>query len=146
MWEAIDDYSPEQLDRHDRTYRRWARQRLRTGRLVAWVVEDAGTPVASGAVWLQDMQPHPRPGLGPTPYLLSMFTEPRHRGKGAARRIVREAMLWARREGYARMTLHASDMGRSLYARLGWKRTWEMRVNLAWSPRAALRRRTRRRP
>ena len=131
MFEDMGGHDPERLDLHDRSYRRWARQRLRTKRFLAWVaVTSGGDAVASGAVWLQDVQPNPRIGLGPVPYLLSMYTVREHRGKGLASRIVREAMRWAKREGYPRMTLHASDMGRGVYLRLGWERTWEMRARL----------------
>jgi len=130
MWEDIGGYDAAQLDAHDRLYRRWAREKLRTRKLIAWVVDHRGRAVASGAVWLQATQPHPRIRLGPVPYLLSMYTEPEHRGKGLATRIVRETMRWAKRAGYPRMTLHASDMGRNVYTRLGWKRTWEMRAKM----------------
>ena len=64
------------------------------------------------------------------PYLLSMFTEPAHRGKGYASRIVREAVSWARMHGYDAVTLHASDYGESIYRREGFTRTVEMRLRL----------------
>ncbi len=143
MWEAIGDYAPAQLDAHDRLYRRWARQRMRTGGFVGWVVTAGGDAVASGAVWLQEIQPHPLVRLGPVPYLLSMYTDPRHRGKGLATRIVREAMRWAKRRGYVRMTLHASTQGRGVYRQLGWKRTWEMRARLVPRRRSPRKRRSR---
>jgi len=143
MWQEIRDFTEAQLDAHDRLHRRWARQRLRSGRLVAWVAETPrGEIAASGAVWLQEIQPHPLLRLGPVPYLLSMYTEPEHRGKGLATRIVREAIRWAKRHGYARMTLHASTQGRDVYKKLGWKRTWEMRVRLTPRRRPARRSRT----
>ena len=59
--------------------------------------------------------------------LLGMFTEPAWRGKGIARRIVQAAMRWSRERGYPRITLHASKMGRPVYEKLGFERTWEMR-------------------
>jgi len=130
MWEDIGGYEARQLDAHDRLYRRWAREKMRTGKFIAWVASHRGEVVASGSVWLQPTQPHPKVRLGPVPYLLSMYTDPEHRGKGLATRIVLEATQWAKREGYARMTLHASDMGRGVYRRLGWERTCEMRVRL----------------
>jgi len=59
-----------------------------------------------------------------------MYTEPKFRGRGLATRIVNEAMRWSKRNGHAVMTLHASKQGRSVYSRLRWERTWEMRVRL----------------
>jgi hypothetical protein len=43
---------------------------------------------------------------------------------------VKEAMKWAKRNGYSKMTLHASSAGRKVYTKLGWKRTWEMEASL----------------
>ena len=131
MWVDISHFSEEQLDAGDRDYRRWARPRLRSGTLVGFIAETpGGTPVASGCVWMMPRQPRPMWG-GPTvPYLLSMYTEPGQRGKGHATRIVREAVRWARKEGYDAITLHASDYGESIYRREGFRRTVEMRLRL----------------
>ena len=77
MWESMGERDRRALDEGDRVYRRWARQRLSSKRLVGLIVEDAtGHRVASGCIWLRPTQP----GLGNTllqnPYLLSMYTEP----------------------------------------------------------------------
>lgn len=64
------------------------------------------------------------------PYLLSMYTEPSFRKKGAAFMVVEEAIRWCRKKRYERLMLHASEMGRGVYRSLGFKRTWEMRLNL----------------
>ncbi len=131
MWEDIADHTPLEHDRADAVYRAWARRRLETGKLVAFV---ADTPdrrvVAGGAVWLRENQPRPGWDDREMPYLLSMYTEPEYRGKGLASRIVREVVRWAKAQGYRRMTLHASTYGRGIYKRLGWERTWEMRIRL----------------
>ncbi|TMA05419.1 MAG: GNAT family N-acetyltransferase [Methanobacteriota archaeon] len=95
----------------------------------------AGVPVASGCAWIMDVQPHPgRPGTDVV-YLLSMFTEPGHRGEGHATRIVRAAMRWAKVRGISLMVLHASEFGESIYRRLGFERTREMRRSLVPAPR-----------
>jgi len=45
--------------------------------------------------------------------------------------VVKEAIEWCRRNKYERLMLHASEMGRKVYSKLGFKRTWEMRLDLA---------------
>lgn len=121
----------QRLDAADRVYRRWARARLKTGTLVGWVAETPSRKiVAGGCLWLQPVQPRPGFPGGGQPYLLSLSTDPAHRGRGLARRIVQEAVRWAKKNGYPRMTLHASREGRRIYARLGFSRTWEMRLDL----------------
>ena len=136
MWVDIARFTPEELDAGDRVYRRWVRPRLRSGRLVGFIVEDAqGRAVASGCVWLMPRQPRPSWNGPSVPYLMSMYTEPALRGKGCATRIVREAIRWARAHGYDAMTLHASDYGEAIYRREGFGRTMEMRLRLRSSGR-----------
>ena len=131
MWVDIAHFTEEQLDDGDRAYRRWARPRLRFGNLVGFIVETPrGGAIASGCLWMMPRQPRPMVQSLTVPYLLSMFTEPEHRGKGYASRIVREAVRWARAHGYDAVTLHASEYGESIYRREGFTRTVEMRLRL----------------
>jgi len=123
--------NPRSLAAADRAYAVWARRLLRTGDLVGFlaVLRD-GTVVAGGCVWLREHQPHPVLAGGRVPYLLSMYTEPAHRRRGLATKIVRAATRWARARGFPRFFLHASEKGRGVYEKLGWSRTWEMETKL----------------
>ncbi len=134
----------EGLDDADRAYHAWASPRLASGDLAGWIAEDAGSAVASGCLWLQPVQPRPGWNAGRRPYLLSMFTEPSHRGHGLATRIVQEAVRWSAEHGFPAIALHASDAGRGVYEKLGFERTWEMRFDVprggsGTSPSAAAR-------
>lgn len=114
----------------DRAYAIWARARMKSGLFFAWLaLAPDGRVAAGGAVWLREQQPGPR-RKSPLPYLLSMYTEPEFRGQGAATEIVKAATAWAKKRGYGKMLLHASKMGKGVYSRLGWTRTWEMEVPL----------------
>jgi len=130
MFEAMGVKDARELAQADRDYRRWARRLMRRGELVGFVASTGRVPVASGCVWLQERQPRPGFAGGGIPYLLSMFTEPSWRGRGLATKIVKAAVAWCRRSGFGVMTLHASKMGRGVYERLGFERTWEMRGTL----------------
>jgi len=140
MWEAIDRLRKGELDAGERAYRRWARARLRSGRLMGFIVMSGDQPVASGCVWL--MRIHPRPHRPNTiaAYLLSMYTEPGHRRKGHGARIVRAAIRWAKSQGIEVMLLHASRFGERIYLREGFRRTTEMRLILAEWPRSSRKR------
>ncbi len=133
MFEDIGVRDRRALDAQDRSYRTWARLLLRSRRFIGFIAEAEGRPVAGGAVWLRDQQPLPgRPAC--QPYLMSVYTEREHRGRGLASRITRAAIDWCREHGYDEhgydeMRLHASAMGRRVYRRLGAKRTWEMRLD-----------------
>lgn len=125
------------LDEADRAFRAWARRGMRTKEYFGFVAEAKGRAVASGCVWLQPIQPRPGWTKGRQAYLLGMYTEPEWRGWGIARRIVQAASRLARDLGHPRLTLHASEMGRPIYEKLGFERTWEMKRRL--TPRAPAR-------
>jgi GNAT superfamily N-acetyltransferase len=128
MFASLGGQPKRALARHGPRYLAWMVPRVASGELVAWIADDrGGRPVGSGAVWFQPAQP--RPGFDDVrvPYILSVYTEPRARGSGVASEIVRTAIRLAKRLGYARVTLHASPMGRGVYERLGFGPTTEVR-------------------
>jgi len=129
MWSDIGHRTEAEITEHDAHYRPWARSRLRSGELVGCVAESPdGSAVASGLVWFRPDQPRPKLSTLISPYILSMYTEPSWRGRGIATRIVRELLELVRDAGYPNAELHASRFGRRLYGRLGFERTWEMRL------------------
>jgi len=112
-------------------YRAWAREMMKQRMLHCYVVTDRrGNVAASGCVWMRQVQPSQGRPAALVPYLMSMYTVPRFRRKGLASMVVKEAMEWAKKKGYGKITLHASSTGRKVYSKLGWKRTWEMEVEL----------------
>ena len=93
-----------------------------------WVIEDDGQIAASGALKFTDWLPRPdglRRGLV---YVHSVYTEPAYRQRGLARRILNAMLDYCRENGWPRISLHASEMGRGLYEQLGFKPTNEMRL------------------
>jgi GNAT superfamily N-acetyltransferase len=132
MWEALGIRDKEQHLKGDQVYKRWARARLKNHELMAWIVKSSDGRVAGGgSVWLSRVQPRPHRAGMVQPYLLSMYTEPDFRRRGVASMVVKEAIELCRKNKYERLMLHASEMGRKVYSKLGFKRTWEMRLDLA---------------
>jgi GNAT superfamily N-acetyltransferase len=130
MWMDLGIKSKALHAKADRAYRRWAENQLSKRQFTAWVVEASDGRVAGGGcLWLQPVQPSPRRPGTLQPYLLSMYTEPDFRRHGVASMVVGQAIAWCKRSGYKRLQLHASEMGRNVYRRFGFKRTWEMRLN-----------------
>jgi ribosomal protein S18 acetylase RimI-like enzyme len=128
MWSAIGHRTEAEITEHDRRYRTWLSSRLRSGEVVGFVATAPdGTTVGSGLVWFRSDQPRPKIPGETLPYILSMYTDPEWRGKGIASEVVRRLVAACRERGYPSVVLHASEQGRSLYAGLGFERTWEMR-------------------
>jgi GNAT superfamily N-acetyltransferase len=131
MWTDMGVTDQLRLERADRAYRRWVGTRLRNHRLLGWLVESRDGRIAGGGcLWLQPVQPGPNQTGMTQPYLLSMYTSPEFRRQGVASMIVGEAIAWCRMRGYTRMRLHASEMGRPVYRKFGFRRGWEMRLNV----------------
>jgi ribosomal protein S18 acetylase RimI-like enzyme len=134
MWRDIGGHSESVLARHAPVYRRWLEREWRKGQCVVFLVETPSKEAAaSGAVWF--MEDHPRPGHSTqSGYLMSIYTAPAFRQRGLASRIVRACVRECKRRRVSRATLHASVRGRSVYAKLGFERSWEMRRRLSPSP------------
>jgi GNAT superfamily N-acetyltransferase len=131
MWIDLGVKDPVRHYTADKTYRRWAQTRMRNHQLMGWVVENGrGTIAGGGCLWLQPIQPNPKRTKTLQPYLLSMYTDPDFRRQGVASMVVGKAIEWSRHHGYGRLMLHASEMGRTVYRKSGFYRTWEMRLDL----------------
>lgn len=108
----------------------WVRERLIDGRYVGWLTAEDGRVVAGAGVLFMDFPPH---WMDPEPvraYLLNVYVDPAFRGRGLAKELLEVAMNDARRRGIKVMSLHASEFGRPLYERNGFKSTNEM---ILWS-------------
>ena len=127
MWRDLGAREQRELDRADKVYAQWARSRMKSGTLMGWVAENGEKALGGGCVWLQPVQPRPGYNLMIQPYLLSMYTEPRSRGLGVASGVVEKALEWCRKNRFSQLRLHASEMGRKVYLKHGFERTWEMR-------------------
>jgi GNAT superfamily N-acetyltransferase len=135
MWSDMGVKDQEQLNKQDRVFRSWARSRLKAGTLMAWVAEThKGTIVAGGTMWLRPSVLRPGTEHLAQPFLLSMYTEPKWRERRLASKIVDKAVEWAKENGYTEIMLHASRMGKGIYLHRGFKRTWEMKRELARKP------------
>ena len=111
--------------------REWLEEKLGDKTMVAILVKDREGKIAgSGCILIQEDQPRPNSIMIRRPYLLSMYTEKNLRRMGVATIIVKNAIKWARDHGFDRMTLHASETGKSLYEKMGFRQTNEMRLLL----------------
>ena len=107
---------------------------LSSGEYIGWLVEFEEKVVAGGGIILRRLLP--RPGClqgGEEAYVLNVYTEPHHRRSKLARMLLAAMIEWCEERGVARITLHASDVGRPLYESLGFVPTNEMRLRIASS-------------
>jgi GNAT superfamily N-acetyltransferase len=114
-------------------------QMLRTGEYVGWLAAPAATPetiVAGAGIFLRPSLPSPKKVNGLTVgvttgrlgLLINVFTEPAWRRRGIGVLLMQQAIAWCRANDIDRLILHASDAGRPLYEKMGFKPTNEMRL------------------
>ncbi|HUR26371.1 MAG TPA: GNAT family N-acetyltransferase [Candidatus Thermoplasmatota archaeon] len=136
MWIEMGRVAPTENDPTSKAYGKWLLARMKLGTLTAFIVQDdsiegkPGPVLASGAVWIQDVQPRPGHPLTMWGYILSVYTEPQARRRGLARAIVDACIQHATEAGCTRCCLHASKEGRPLYTQLGFEATEEMWLDL----------------
>jgi GNAT superfamily N-acetyltransferase len=100
---------------------------LTDGDYAGWLVELDEKVIAGGGVMIRRLLP--RPGSlqgGEEAYIMNIYTELEHRRRGLARKIMETILEWCSERDFARVTLHPSDEGESLYLNLGFERTKEM--------------------
>jgi len=114
-------------------YLAWLRRELRGGRLWGYVAEDPATrrPLGGGLLWLQPRTPSARYPRTESPYLFSIYVEPSARQRGIGSAVTEALVELVRRAGYPRVDLFATDVGRPLYERLGFRPTNHMRLDLS---------------
>jgi ribosomal protein S18 acetylase RimI-like enzyme len=109
------------------SFRSWLGPRLRDGSYFGSIVEEGGKAIAGIGLMLIDWPPHPsHPAEDKRGYVLNVYVEPAHRGRGLAKMLMREAEAEFARRGVSFAILHATRMGRPLYEKIGWAQTAEM--------------------
>lgn len=115
----------------------WTERVLVSGEYQGWLAmpkTQPGAIVAGAGVQLREVPPHPfRPSRedafakGRHAIVLNVFTEPEWRKRGVALLLMEEILNWARAEKLDQLVLHASAQARSLYERMGFVGTNELR-------------------
>ena len=100
------------------------------GSFRSWLACDDGRVVAGGALVISPWPSHAYDLDCRRAMILNVYTEPQYRRRGIARQIMETIIAWCQQQGFARVSLHASEHGRRLYESLGFVDSNEMRLNL----------------
>ena len=92
---------------------------LKSGICRAWVIEDEGKIISSGAITFVSSVPIPSDISSKVVYLHSMYTEESHRNQKCAQRIIHKVIGHCKSQGVKRITLNASGAGKPIYEKIG---------------------------
>jgi GNAT superfamily N-acetyltransferase len=88
----------------------------------AWLIEtETGEIVSGGGMTIIPWPPGPSYPAGPIAYVYNIYTEPAHRGRGLARRIMETIHDFCSASGISSAALNTSDSGQHLYAAMGYR-------------------------
>lgn len=131
MFEEIGFRDAGVLGRVEAVSREYFTEALRAGTYLGWMAEDSdGQVIGGGGIVVADWPGNPGENHSKRVWVLNMYTEPRARRHGVARRLMQQMVEWCRREGYVSVSLHASEWGRPLYESMGFQPTNEMSLKL----------------
>jgi GNAT superfamily N-acetyltransferase len=103
-------------------FREWLERMMPAGTYHAWVVEAGdGEVVAGGGASVLPWPPGPRYMGDKLAVVYNLYTEPAHRRRGLARRLMEFVHAWCRDAGVASVALNASQDGRPLYESMGYQ-------------------------
>jgi GNAT superfamily N-acetyltransferase len=106
------------------------RERLASGEMAAFVVEEGGAVVACGVGMVEQRLPGPRNPRGLHGYVQSMATDQAARGKGHARAVFGALQEWFAERGVRVVDLHATKYGEPLYRSFGFSEP--RHLELSW--------------
>lgn len=87
--------------------------------MVSWGMLEEGKLAATASICLFSRIPYAENLTGQEGYILNIYTLPKSRKQGYAKRIVDETIDYARRTGIKRLWLNASEDGAGVYANRG---------------------------
>lgn len=109
-------------------------QALPSGEYVGWIAYltvPPHAPIGGAGVQFRPLVPRTDPTghalvRGREGLILNVYTDPAHRRRGVARRLMETLIAWAPGAGIVRLVLHAAPDGRHLYESLGFLASNEM--------------------
>ena len=130
MFEAMGFDDAARLQTSDEAAAAYFARAIPAGEFYGWLaVLPTGAAVGSGGVVIDRHPPSPTNLSGQVGYIMNLSTASGYRRQGIGRRVMQTMLDWLAERGIQRVTLHATEAGRSLYKDLGFVASNEMRLS-----------------
>lgn len=131
MFEEMGNTDVAVLDQMEASTRSYLKEAIARNTYRGWLAEvPSGRIVAGGGVVIAPWPGFPGEDRARRAWILNIYTDLDYRRRGIAKQITETIIDWCRSEGFATVSLHASQQGRPLYESLGFQPTNEMRLKL----------------
>jgi len=97
------------------------RKTLCDNTFISWVALDNEVIIATSGLSFSVVPPFPDVLNGKVAYIMNMYTFPNYRNRGIGTELFKKIVDEAKQLGYKKITLNASDVGRPLYEKYGFK-------------------------
>jgi len=94
---------------------------LLSGKVAAFLAEENGNTVSISIMCFYEICPSLFNLDGKIALITDMYTVPEYRNKGLGNKLLNNLMEYAKILGYTKVTLNATDSGRKLYEKYGFK-------------------------
>ena len=88
---------------------------------ISWIALDNEEIIATSGLSFSVVPPFFNILDGKVAYIMNMYTFPVYRNRGIGKELLKKLIDEAKQLGYKKITLNASDMGRPLYEKYGFK-------------------------
>jgi len=106
------------------SFRAWLTDKMPAGIYRAWLIEaDDGAIAAGGGISILPWPPGPSYMGDRIAIVYNLYTEPAHRRRGLARRLMTTIHDWSAEQGITSVALNASHDGQPLYESMGYQIT-----------------------
>lgn len=130
MYEDMDHQDGDALAAMQSLTAEYLQKAIPQGSFRAWLASSANEIVAGGAIVVSPWPAHPCDLECRRATILNVYTYRPYRRRGIARQLMQTMIDWCKHEGFAQVTLHASNDGRHLYESLGFEPSNEMKLKL----------------
>jgi len=119
--EASGSLSPAEADDLLAANTAYLSRALADGSFLSWMALEDGNIVGTSGVTFYILPPNRHCPDGKSAYISNMFTYPAYRGQGIATRLFVMTVDAAAQQGHRNICLKATEMGRPLYEKYGFK-------------------------
>ena len=131
MFEAMGYDDKTKLDKADQAAKEFFIKAIPEGSFWGWVaITNKGDYIGSGGVVIDQHPPCPHNLTGQIGYIMNLVTIPEFRRHGIARKIMQSMVQWLVKKGIKTISLHSTEMGKTLYEELGFVESNEMILHL----------------
>ena len=132
MFEWMGYTEKKSLDDNDKANELYFSKSIPEGNFLGWVAQTKiGKTIGCGGLVIDQHPPGPSNLSGKIGYIMNISVDPEFRHQGVAKEILKIILTYLKNNNITVSTLHASEMGKSLYEKAGYIPTNEMRLQLA---------------